>query len=109
METLKTVLLCVLGGGVGSGLMSILQAYLNRRWGKADKEDARIMALVEANKVTMVDRVTYLGKKHIAAGHISLSEKNNLEEMHRAYKALGGNGHLDTVMEEIGRLKVVAE
>ena len=109
MEILKTVLLCVLGGGVGSGLMSILQAYLNRRWGKADKEDDRIMALVEASKVTMVDRVTYLGKKHIAEGHISLSEKNNLEEMHRAYKALGGNGHLDTVMEEIGRLKVVAE
>ena len=51
METLKTILLCVLGGGVGSGLMSILQAYLNRRWGKADKEDARIMALVGEKKL----------------------------------------------------------
>lgn len=109
MDALKTVLLCVLGGGVGSGLMSILQAYLNHRWGNADKEDARITALVQANKVIMVDRVTHLGKSYIAAGQVSLGDKNNLEEMHRAYKALGGNGHLDTVMEEVDRLKVVAE
>ncbi|MGN0133625.1 MAG: hypothetical protein ACI4AO_02790 [Anaerotignum sp.] len=103
------ILLCILGGGIGSGLMSILLAYLNRKWGKAEQEDARITALVEASKVTMVDRVTHLGKAYIASGKISLAEKNNLEEMHRAYKALGGNGHLDTVMEEVDRLKVVAE
>ena len=30
----------------------------------------------------------------------------NLIEMYKAYKALGGNGHLDPVMEEVERLPI---
>lgn len=108
MGIFESVLLCVLSGGIGSGIMAIILAVLQRKWNKEDKEDARISALVQASKVTMVDRVTYLGKVYISQDRITLAEKENLEEMFRAYKALGGNGHLDTVMEEVNRLKVVA-
>ena len=103
------VLTGLLGAGIGAGLMAILKDYLNRKWSKDDKTDARIDALVRAEKITMIDRVTSLGKRYISAGEISLADKENLIEMHEAYKALGGNGHLDTVMNEVRKLKVIGE
>lgn len=104
------VLIGVLSAGVGAGLMGILQLYLQRKWKKEDAEkiDPKLVrALVEAQKVTMVDRVRYLGGKYIQTGEISLEEKETIHEMHAAYRALGGNGHLDTVMDEVDKLPVV--
>lgn len=103
------ILTGLLGAGVGAGLMAILKDYLNRKWSKNDRNDERIDALVRAEKITMIDRVTSLGKRYISAGEISLADKENLIEMHEAYKALGGNGHLDTVMNEVKKLKVIGE
>lgn len=99
----------ILGAGVGSGLMTIILACLNRHWAKKDKRDDRVDALVSAQKVMMIDRVKHLGKNYIKVGEISLDEKETLEEMYDAYKALGGNGHLDATMHEVERLKVVGE
>ena len=103
------ILTALLGAGVGAGLMAIIKDYLNRKWAKEDKDDKRIDALVRAQKITMIDRVTWLGKQYISQNEISLTEKENLIEMHEAYKDLGGNGHLDTVMNEIKKLKVIGE
>lgn len=99
----------LLGAGVGAGLMAIIKDYLNRKWAKNDEGDKRIDALVRAQKITMIDRVNWLGKKYISEQQISLTDKDNLIEMHEAYKDLGGNGHLDTVMNEVKKLKVVGE
>lgn len=63
-------------------------------------------AVVAGLKVLTVDRVRYLGKCYISDRSISLEDKENLEEMYRAYKGLGGNGHLQTVMDEVERLPV---
>ena len=55
----------------------------------------------------MIDRVRYLGGEYIARQEITLEDKENLRDMYAAYKALGGNGHLETVMAEVDRLPVV--
>lgn len=94
----------LLAGGVGAGIMSIIQAALQRHWKKKDNKSGELTALVRAQKVMMVDRVRWLGEQHIARGRITLEEKETLQEMHAAYKELGGNGHLDTVMAEVNRL-----
>lgn len=62
-----------------------------------------------ALKVLMIDRVRYLGNRYIHEGSISLTDKETLQDMHRAYKALGGNGHLNTVMKEIDDLPIKKE
>ena len=103
------VLTGLLGAGVGAGLMAILKDYLNRKWSKDDKTDERIDALVRAEKIMMIDRMTSLGKRYISAGEISLADKENFNEMHGAYKSLGGNGHADTVVSEVNKLKVIGE
>lgn len=96
----------LLGAGVGSGLMAIVLACLNRKWAKADKSDERMDAVVDALKELMIDRVRYLGKHYISSKGITLEDKESVEGMYKAYKALGGNGHLDTVMDELRRLPV---
>lgn len=103
------IVIGVLGAGIGSGLMAIILAILNRRWAKKDNKDDRIDALVNAQKVMMIDRVKWLGNQYIRAKEISLSDKDTLHDMHNAYKRLGGNGHLDGVMNEIEKLPVTPE
>lgn len=98
MDILSAILCAV----TGSGVTAIVLALLQRKWAKDDKQDAVIAGL----KVLTVDRVRYLGKCYIAEGEITLEDKENLEEMHRAYKALGGNGHLDTVMRGVEKLPI---
>lgn len=99
-----TIIIAALGS---SGLSAIIVALLGRRWAKEDRQDDRLTALVVAQKVLMIDRVRHLGQCYINQGGISLADKENLLEMHKAYQALGGNGHLDTVMGEVDELPVI--
>ena len=98
MEIMEVVIAC-LGS---SGLTAIVLAVLQRKWACQDKQSAIVAGL----KVLTVDRVRYLGRGYISDGKISLEDRENLEDMYRAYKALGGNGHLETVMDEVRRLPV---
>ena len=104
MEIVLTLLSACLGS---SGVTAIVLALLQRKWSKDDKKDERMDALVNAQKVIMIDRVRHLSKAHIAQGEISLEDKETIKDMFAAYKALGGNGHLNTVMGEVDKLKVV--
>ena len=88
-----------------SGLTAIVLAILQRRWSCQDKQDALVAGL----KVLTVDRVRYLGRCYILDGKISLEDRENLEDMYRAYKGLGGNGHLETIMAEVRKLPVKGE
>jgi len=110
MDQLLSLAALVLGS---SGLSAVVVALLNRRWIKADRredktdrQDDRIDALVDAQKVLMIDRVRHLGQAYITRGDITIAEKETLHEMHKAYKNLGGNGHLDTIMGEVDELPV---
>ena len=104
---METIIVALIGAVTGSGVASVVIACLQRKWAKQDKHDERVDALVDANKVLMIDRVRMLGKQYISDGEIHLEDKENLIEMYRAYKKLGGNGHLETVMSEINHLKVI--
>ena len=86
-------------------MTAIAQAILQRRWAKSDKQDALVAGL----KVLTVDRVRYLGRCYILDGKISLEDRENLEDMYRAYKGLGGNGHLETIMAEVRKLPLKGE
>ena len=97
------ILLAVVGS---SGVASVVVACLQRHWSKKDREDGRIDALVTAQKVMITDRVMTLGREYIKQGFITLGDKNNIRAMHNAYKGLGGNGDLTTVMDEVDRLEV---
>ena len=95
MEYIIAILVAAL---TGSGVSSIVITVLQRHWQKQDKEDNRLDAVVNAEKLIMIDHVKRSAKRFIRSGKISLEEKEHLHEQYDAYKALGGNGHLDTTM-----------
>ena len=97
MDRIVQIVVACLGS---SGLTAIVLAVLQRKWSCQDRQDAIVAGL----KVLTVDRVRYLGRSYINNHSISLEDKENLQDMYRAYKALGGNGHLETVMAEVERL-----
>ena len=99
MPDVTSIVIACLGS---SGLTAIVLAILQRRWSCQDKQDALVAGL----KVLTVDRVRYLGRCYSLDGNISLEDRENLEEMYTAYKSLGGNGHLETIMSEVRRLPV---
>ena len=99
------IVIAIIGACTGSGVTAIVLAALQHRWAKSDKQDAIVGAL----KVHMIDRVRHLGGKYIADKSVTLADKETLEDMHRAYKALGGNGHLDTVMHGVRELPIRQE
>lgn len=110
MQTLQIIL----SSGIGAGIMAIVLAAVQRYWKKKDDREAKeqvdpklLTALVAAQKVLMVDRIRYLGSCYIRDHEITLEDKETLHEMHEAYHGLGGNGHLDTVMDEVDKLPVV--
>lgn len=104
LAAIAEIILAAFGGG---GISAIIIALLNRHWAKQDKKDDKLSALVIAQKVLMIDRVRHLGQSYINDGGVSLQDKENLLEMHAAYKALGGNGHLDTVMAEVENIPII--
>lgn len=102
------VLATALSGSIGAGIMALVLAWCQRRWKRQDDKDGSIRALVAAQKVLMIDRVRYLGGKYIERGEITLEDLETLHEMYDAYKALGGNGHLDPIVDAVDKLEVVA-
>ena len=102
MEALNSFL----SAGIGAGFMAIVNTIISHRLKKNDKEDERMVALTEAQKLLMQDKVRYLGSKFIEEKKISLENKEMLQAMHKAYQNLGGNGHLDTVMAEVDKLPI---
>lgn len=99
----------LLGSGVGAGIMAIVLACLQRKWKKEDKHDDRLEAIMVAQKVMMVHMVRDLGKKYIHDGEIHIEDKESLQDMYNSYKALGGNGRLTTIMNEVNALKVIVD
>lgn len=103
----EEILLAIIGASFGSGgITSIILAVLNKRWSTKDATQKQIDALTEAQKVIMIDRVRHLGRTYIGQKQIVFEDKENLKDMHKAYQSLGGNGHLDPIMEEVDKLPV---
>lgn len=59
MGMLNQWALCILSGGVGSGIMAIILAALNRKWAKEDKKDEKMEVIIDCLSVLMVDRVRH--------------------------------------------------
>ena len=118
-------MVAVIGSSAMASLVTLLSEAVKRRWKKKDRAEEKeeeaekitperiaeierkIDALVNCQKVFAIDKIRYLGLCYIGSGGVSLEEKETLQEMHDAYEGLGGNGHLDTVMDEVDKLPVI--
>lgn len=68
------------------------------------KLDDKIQLVKDGTMEAMCNRLKYLCKCYIKAGHIDLDDYEDLKRMHEAYKKLGGNGFVDKLMAKVGEL-----
>lgn len=65
----------------------------------------QIEALVEADRVILLDRIRHLGQSYIQKGEITFDDRRIFHMMHDAYHdGLGGNGDADLIVEAVDEL-----
>lgn len=90
----------------GTGMFNLIAIILQHRWSTKKSKDDRIDALMAAQRASMEERIRYLVQHYSGKEQISLAEKANLREMHKCYVGVGGNGNLDTEMDELEKIPV---
>lgn len=106
---MDNIIIAMLSGGAAAGIISVIGTYLTNRqthkYNQEDKESDSIKALKEAMKYIMLDRIKCLGQRYLRQGEICFEDRRLLNEMHSSYhNGLGGNGDLDTLMEQVNDL-----
>ena len=117
---IKTFLLALASGSVGAAVVKLIgDLIIWHKTRKAQKEDheeqsneERIkeivtmsLAMRDAMKFVLYDRIRYLGQTYIAEGEIDFDDRRILNDMHRSYHSgLFGNGDLDGLMSEVNHL-----
>jgi hypothetical protein len=108
MDLITLILSAGVTTAIVSGAVQITLWRLNRGASKEDKRDDGEKAVRHALTVILYDRIKYRGRKHVAAGQITLEDLEDLMAMHRIYHDdLKGNGFLDTIMSQVKRLPTV--
>ena len=73
------------------------------KW-KKDTEDS-INGLKDGLRIIMLDRIRSLGQRYLKDGEIDFDDRRYLNEMHQVYHgSLGGNGDLNSLMEDVNDL-----
>lgn len=112
MSTIQ-ILLTVFAGIIGSNVIAEIirqKGETKRQKDKQKHEDTKsesedMKAVKTALKWVMYDRIRYLGQSYLAEGKIDFDDRRILREMHDSYhNGLGGNGDLDDLMSQVGRL-----
>lgn len=94
----STLISTTLGIAIGA-----LAAWLRSRKKDADASGQMLRGLGH-------DRITYLGEAYCKRGNISHNEYENLHDyLFVPYKALGGNGTAERVMNEVEKLPLRKE
>ena len=96
----KTVIIAILSTLLASsGFWALVTRVI-------DKKSAKTKMLLGLGH----DRIMFLGSKYIENNHITQSEYENLYKyLYEPYKAMGGNGTAERLMQEVNRLKIVPD
>lgn len=124
MEFIQYLLTGAAGAAIIKLIDNVVQWKLNRKAkleDKADEQeeqkrqsdaswheetDKKIDALVDGQKFILLDRIQYLGRAYLRDGEVDFDDRRRLHQMHEAYHALGGNGDLNKLMQEVDELEL---
>ncbi len=96
MQSILTMLLTVLAS---NGFWTLLQSRRDAR----DETKKLLRGIAH-------DRIISLGERALQQGQITSDEYENLYDyLYRPYKALGGNGSAERIMEQVKRLPIRKE
>ena len=113
-QTLVSTIIGAIFGGSGVTFLTFLIQRHDRKTDKRQAEYAelsrKISEIADAVKGQGHDRVVYLGGRYIQRGGITKDEYENLYDyIYLPYKALGGNGTAEKVMEDVKNLPIITQ
>ena len=96
------VMLSIIGGAAGAaivtGVVTLIQFFVNRRDKRTGKADTQNKAL----RYLMLYIIQERAKQHIKDKCISLDDRRSLHHWHDLYhNGLGGNGDADALMKQV--------
>lgn len=107
---MSEIIIAVIGSGVlsviVSGVFQLISKKMDDKKEKNDETQAQLASMSVALQEIMLDRIKHVGGQYILKGYARLSEIEDLQRMHTAYKNLGGNGFADEVMSKVKALPV---
>lgn len=93
------IVIAIIGSGSLSAIVTAVINAIQNRSKKKSAEKTALMCLLD-------DKLGYLTEKYITAGQISFDERRRIVEIHKAYKALGGNGYYNDLMQRVDALPI---
>ena len=105
------------GAAIAAGIFKLLESGLlrrNKRCGETRDEMARVVRLVEtlakANRVLLHERIKYNARCYLQTGFVGFDDMKDIIDMYDTYHdGLGGNGHLEHLMEAFKKLPMFKE
>ena len=100
----STLIVSIVGAIFASTGFWAFLTYLIQRKDKKDSAEAQML------KGLGHDRICYLGEGYIKRGYITKDEYENLHDyLYLPYKALGGNGTAEKIIDEVNKLPLEKE
>ena len=91
-------------------ILYLLQRRDKKKDGRSEEDKQRDEAMKRQSKLLLGlahDRIVYLGCCYIERGYITKDEYENLHDyLYTPYKALGGNGSAEHIMDEVEDLPI---
>lgn len=107
-DTVLVAVVAALAAVIGAVIAQLgegIRQKRKRKYEKTDTKDATTQALKDGLKWVLYDRIRYLGQRYISDGSVDFDDRRILGAMHDCYHdGLGGNGDLDSIMNEVRRL-----
>lgn len=95
----ESIIVAIIGSGALSAVISGVFQLLAKKNEKKTASGKALLAL-------LWDSTDSLGQRYIEEGSITADELHRILTMFEAYKGLGGNGYMDTLIDNVKRLPI---
>lgn len=96
------IIIAIIGSGALSAVISGVFQLLAKKNEKKTASGKALLAL-------LWDSTDRNGQKYIEEGSITADELHRILTMFEAYKGLGGNGYMDTLIDNVKRLPIKSQ
>lgn len=90
-------------------ILAGLSLFVKRLFRESKAAKCAANAVQTGIKCMLRDRIIHNHEKYMSLEYCPLSVRSSMEEMHAAYKALGGNGAVDHIVAELGDLPTIGK
>lgn len=105
----QAVLISIVTAVFTGGFFGFVQFLIKRHDDITHNVEAKNELIEDALLAILHDKIYVTGSRILKEGSITTEDINNLDHLYKPYKALGGNGTCEKIMNEINDLPLKVE